>query len=307
VTHGLLDGAGLVACACTLSGAAPLSPSRWSLAERARAASGAGYAGLGVAWQEYAAWKAAGATDRDMVAALSDHGARVIELEFLHGWASDNEEARRGARDREDVVWAMADVFGARHVNAGDFGAAPPPASHDDLIERLGALCDRADRHGLLVGYECIPGTLVGDLPSAAALVTATGRRNAGVVVDAVHLYRGAPDGWGHALRSVPAARVVAVQLADGDAAQIGALAARAATAGLPPTPLARLLPGEGAFDLTAFLCTLDEMGVGAPVGVELINPEWRERPVDAVARASYGAAMAVVQRARGCRGAARP
>ncbi len=298
----MLAGDGLIACACTLSGAAPLSPSRWSLAQRARAASEAGYVAIGVAWQEYAAWKESGATDHQLAASVAAEGVRVAELEFLHGWASDDAAARRDAAAREDVAWAMADAFGARHVNVGDIGAAPPPESFGALVERFAALCDRAARHGLLVAYEAIPGTLIPDLPAAVALVTAAAHPSGGLAVDAVHLFRGSHGGADEVLRAVPAAVVTAVQLADGDASQLGVFA-EAPPGGAPPPPLPRLLPGEGAFDLTALLSALDASGADAPVGVELINPDWRARPVGEVARASYAAAASVVRAARERRG----
>jgi sugar phosphate isomerase/epimerase len=256
-----------------------------------------GYTGIGVAWQEYAAWTAGGLTDHQLAAAVADEGVQVAELEFLHGWASDDLGSRREAAAREEVVWAMAATFGARHVNVGEIGASPPPRSFDQFVERFAALCERAARHGLLVAYECIPGTVVPDLPAAVRLVLAADRDNGGVAVDAVHLFRGSRRPQ-EVVRSVPEDRVVSVQIADGDAAQLGALAG-VPPGGAPPPGMARFLPGQGVFDLTTFLLALDSMGVDAPIGVELINPAWQDRPVDEVARLSYEAAAAVVGRAR--------
>jgi len=174
------------------------------------------------------------------------------------------------------------------------------------LVERFAALCDRAARHGLLVAYEAIPGTLIADLPAAVALVTAAGHPSGGLAVDAVHLFRGSHRGADEVLRAVPAALVTAVQIADGDASQLGVFAEAApGVPGMPggAPPLARLLPGEGAFDLTMFLEVLDASGADAPIGVELINPDWRAKPVDEVARSSYDAAASVVRAARERRG----
>lgn len=300
----LLAGKDLLVSASTVSGAPPLSPSRYSLEERLVAAGSAGFTGTGIAWQEYSTWRAAGISASAMAAMTAEHGVRVAELEFLHGWASDDPDVRRTATRAEDVVWDMADVFGARHVNVGDIGGLPRPDSFEGVVDRFSGLCERASRHGLLVGYEWFAGTMLPDLHAAVRLVEAANQVNAGLLVDVVHLFRAYANGVQEAVRSLPPDRVVAVQIADGDLSQIGMYAAHPhspePSATFPrPTLLSRQLPGEGSFQLVSVLGALADTGVNAPIGVEIISPEMRAlAPVEA-AGAAYRAAMSVLERAR--------
>jgi sugar phosphate isomerase/epimerase len=60
-----------------------------------------------------------------------------------------------------------------------------------------------------------------------------------------------------------------------------------------------RRLPGHGSFDLIGFIRMLDEMGVNAPVSVEILSDEQRSRPLDEAARLAYDTTRAVFDRAR--------
>ncbi len=95
------------------------------------------------------------------------------------GVAVDEIEALRldGSRRNEDVMWRMADMFGASHVHvlgpyAGDMSAA---------ADELGRICDEAASHGLRVAIEFFPPTNVPDVRTAMEIVRACGPRR-GVV-----------------------------------------------------------------------------------------------------------------------------
>jgi sugar phosphate isomerase/epimerase len=303
--NSLLGRDDLLVSAATLSGAPPLSPSRWSLEQRVIGAASAGFSGIGVAWQEYRAWRQAGLPDRSMAALASEHGVRVAELEFLHGWASDDPVIRQTSSEAEDLLWMMADLFRARHVNVGDIGVGLGPASFGSLVERFSSLCDRAARHGLLVGYEWFPRTILPDLAAALRLVERADRKNAGLVVDVVHLVRAYGDAAEEVIRTLPPGRVVAVQLADGDASQVGLYAGRpeveeSKAVSSFPSPLSRRLPGHGSFDLVSLLRALAEIGVDAPIEVEIISPEMCALAPTAAAAAAYSAAVSVLELASG-------
>jgi sugar phosphate isomerase/epimerase len=79
-----------------------------------------------------------------------------------------------------------------------------------------------------------------------------------------------------------------------------------AAPGGIPTTSpsdadgrTAVALPGEGTFDLVGLVRLLDDMGVEAPLSVEIISAEHAARPVTEAARRAHDAARAVVSRAR--------
>jgi sugar phosphate isomerase/epimerase len=91
-------------------------------------------------------------------------------------------------------------------------------------------------------------------------------------------------------LRAIPAERIVCVAISDADPEVVGDL--------IEDTTRRRRLPGEGSFDLVGFLRLLDEMGVAAPVTVEILSDEQNARPTDEAARVAIAATLAVMQEA---------
>jgi sugar phosphate isomerase/epimerase len=143
----------LIASAYTLSGAPVFAPPRFSFAERVAAAAKAGFAGIGLAVEDYAACRERGMSDREMRRILDDHGVRAAELEFLQNWWADDDHGRR-ARLNEDLFYAAADALGSRHMNVGCADPRGTLPNFDTVVEHFAALCDRAARHGLLVAFE---------------------------------------------------------------------------------------------------------------------------------------------------------
>jgi sugar phosphate isomerase/epimerase len=281
----------LIASYSTLSGAPVGQPPRFSFAERVAAAADAGFVGVGMLVDDYASMRAAGVPDAELRSVLDDHGIRALEIEFHFDWALDGERGRQAAA-RESTLHEMADAFGPDHVNVGDLnppGEGPPTAR---VVERFGALCDRAGDHGLRVALEFLPWTTIPDLATAWDVVRGAARPNGGVLVDAWHYFRGNPDA--KVLASLPAEHVVAVQLDDADPEPVGPL--------LEDAMLRRRLPGEGAFDLTGLIQTLDRGGVAGPYSVEIMSGEEQARSVREAATRAYRAARSVLRRARATR-----
>src|SRR5262249_43031356 len=111
---------------------------------------------------------------------------------------------------------------------------------------------------------------------------------NGGVLVDAWHYFRGAADPA--QLRAVPAERIIAVQLDDAAAEPVGESYL---------DTLHRRLPGKGVFDLVGLVRLLDDIGVQAPLSVEIISPEHHARPLLEAARQAHDTTRAVLTRAR--------
>jgi len=61
----------------------------------------------------------------------------------------------------------------------------------------------------------------------------------------------------------------------------------------------ARLLPGEGEFDLVGLIRALDAMGSAAPIGVEVFNTRQQREPLAKIAREWAHAVRAVLAGAR--------
>lgn len=125
-------------------------------------------------------------------------------------------------------------------------------------LERFGAFCDLAGSFGLRVGVEFYPPSQVGSLAAALDLVGAIGRPGkVGVNADLLHLMRS--GGSVAELAAAPAQYVLYGQVADGPATAPEDADYEASSA--------RMLCGEGAFDVAGFVRALPE---GCPISVEI-------------------------------------
>jgi sugar phosphate isomerase/epimerase len=280
----------LVSSHFTLTGSTPMTPPRFSFAERVAAAAAAGFAGIGVLSEDYLAEREQGLTDADAVAILADHGLEVAEVEFVMDWSAGDDEPERqtNARHLEDRVWSVADVFAPRVVSVGELLPAEMLPSFDQLADRFGALCDRAAEHDLLVALEFMPFCGIPDVATGRALVEAVGRANAGLNVDSYHYFRGNPDP--DVLRAI-GDRAFMIQLDDADAEVVGEL--------FEDTMLRRRYPGEGSFDLVEFLGILNDAGAPGPKSVEILSSENQALPVREAAQRAHDATRAVIDAAR--------
>ena len=232
--------------------------------------------------------KQRGATDSEMRRILDDHGVVAAELEFLTNWWCDDERGQ-ASRALEHQFYAAAEAFGARHMNVGSIamrGAMPPLKV---VAERFAGLCDRAAQHEMLVAFEFLPWSDVPDAATAWALIKTADRPNGGILIDTWHYFRGAADPA--QIKAIPADRFFLIQFDDADARMLGGW--------MEDTTERRRLPGEGAFDLNGFIRVLDEMGVDAPISVEILSAEQRARPLTDAARLAHDSSRTVIDRAR--------
>ena len=186
-------------------------------------------------------------------------------------------------------MYAMAEVFGTRHINVGELRAPGEMEPLEAAAERFAAMCDRAAAYGLLVAIEFLPWTGIPDPRTAWEICRIAGRRNGGLLVDSWHYFHSGADAA--TLRTVPADQIVAIQF--DDAARI------APAADMLHDTLHRSMPGEGVFDLVGFIRLLDEIGVQAPISVEIIAPGQQQRPLEEAARVAHDTSAAVIARAR--------
>jgi sugar phosphate isomerase/epimerase len=130
--------------------------------------------------------------------------------------------------------------LGARHILV----AAYDP-DLDRFRDRYAAFCDAAAPYGLTADLEFMPWTYVPDLVTARSVVAQSGRRNAGVLVDALHFDRSRSSI--DDLTRLPRTWLHYWQLCDGPAE-------RPATSEemIHAARHERMFPGEGGIDLVA-------------------------------------------------------
>jgi sugar phosphate isomerase/epimerase len=254
---------------------------RSTLEETVFAASGAGFAGVSLYYDEYVEARVRGWTDADLRALLQDQGIGVAELDGRMSWLPGD----RGGAGAEEFIAAAAAV-GARSITVLEtegrrVGHAIP---WDVAATAFAAVCDRAGREGLLAHIEFYPFSGIPDMGTAWEVAKRAERENGGVMVDTWHLWRG-PDG-GRLDPQVPGSAVLAVQVGD--------VAGVPAPDGVFEMMHQRLLPGRGVGDLGSLLSELRGRGCTAPVEVEVYSDELAALPAEHVAELAYDSARAV-------------
>lgn len=179
------------------------------------------------------------------------------------------------AQQDRDLAFSKAagEALGAQflQVNVG----APDKPSQLAALERA---CDTLTRTGLKLALEYMPISPLATLADTVELVDAVGHDKAGALVDIWH-HNHDPQGW-ETLSTVPLSAIAYAEFDDA----------------LPPLGSdlieemlhRRTMPGEGVLDCARFAHILRDRGYDGLVSVEIINREWRERPITDFTRACH-------------------
>jgi sugar phosphate isomerase/epimerase len=179
---------------------------------------------------------------------LADTGVRMLDVEVFR--------LTPETRIPEfESVMAAAQRLGATELLV--HGADPDEAR---LIETFGRLCDLAARHGLSANLEPMPWVDVSNVAKAMRILDGAARANGGLLVDAIHFYRGGDTP--QVLAKVGRQRLRYMQLCDArperpsDMQEI-----------IRQARGDRLFPGEGGLDLKGLLRALP---AGIPLSLEI-------------------------------------
>jgi len=272
----------LVALYWTVSGPVEVHVGReWSLfdwAERCAEARTAGFSGIGI-WHADLQHVLETRTLADMKRMFDDAGLRHLELEFIMDWFLDPGDERRTASDPiRQLLLRAAGELGAHHIKVGNIPGTPCELSQ--VTERFGELCaEAAGQTDAKIVYEVMPfDANVRSIDAALAVVEGAGARNGGIAIDTWHMAKLAirPD----ELRRVPPQLLSWVELSDGQLENMDDL--------IDETVNHRRLPGEGEFDLRAYIAACEDQGYAGPWGVEVLSEELRNAPIEEIFRRAY-------------------
>lgn len=207
---------------------------------------------------------------------LDARGLCIAEIDALRPWGHPSSAAPTDPDD-EATAFRIARQFECRSVHV----LGPYTGTFTDAVSTFGALCDRAADVGLLVGLEFMPTTNIATATDALRIVEAAGRSNGGICIDVWHHQRGANEL--ELIRALPGAVVVDVQLSDGPARPRGSDYD-------DETRRHRLAPGDGDWDLTAFVEAVRATGARVPWSIEVCNEDaWDTDGAEFVARCAAG------------------
>ena len=262
------------------------------LLERLAPLQASGFAGISVGVADYRSLVEWGMAPAEIRARIADAGLEVADIECVGLWLPGHEQvegpwAKALAGLTPEAGVEIAAELGARGLLVTEMlglNAAP-----EIMAEAFARICDLAAPHEIVVHLEGISIGAVPDFPAALAVVELAGRANGAVTIDPWHLFRS--GGTLAQLIAVPARRIGCVQLCDAPMAPDGDV--------LRETTTARLLPGEGEFDLVGLVATLDSIGSTAPITVEVFHRDNRQRSMAEIATSWSASTRRVLDAAR--------
>jgi len=226
---------------------------------------------------------------REMKRILDGNGIAEIEVEWLLDWFCT--DRRRAASDEtRNLLLDAAEELGARHIKIGDLGN--DCADGGRMTEEFALLCRQAAERGTNVLFEMLPAAFsrAPSLDAVLAICSGSGAKNGGIMLDILHLQRTATP-LQDIVRKIPRALPLGVEINDG-------------TLALPVNFVdsvinKRLLPGDGEFDIAAFLHAVWTQGYDGPIGVEVLNEYIRKWPLETAATEAFAKTQKVVTAAR--------
>jgi sugar phosphate isomerase/epimerase len=239
--------------------------------ERCAQAARVGFRGLGL-WHADVAHQLETTTLAEMKQVFDDAGLRYLEVEFLADFFAEPGTPERTASDAlRQQLFETAATFEAHHIKVGNIPGTPCELGR--LTEEFAALCDDAAEHTTAkVAYEFMPFDVnVNTLDAALTLVTEAGRSNGGLAIDTWHMSKLgiAPD----ELKRIPSEYLTWVELSDGRFENMEDT--------LDEVINHRHLPGEGEFEIPAYIEALRAAGYAQPWGVEVLSTDLRSLPIE--------------------------
>jgi sugar phosphate isomerase/epimerase len=226
---------------------------------------------------------------RDMKHILDANGIVNVEVEWLLDWFCS--DARRSASDEiRALLLDAAEVLRARHIKVADLGN--DSADVPQMTEAFAPLCRQAAERGTNVLFEMLPAQFsrAPSLDQVLSITRGSGAANGGTMLDNLHLQR-IGIGSAEIVRKLTPRDLIGVEINDG-------------TLVVPrkfqdSVVNKRLLPGDGEFDIAAFLQAVWSVGYDGPIGVEVLNEYIRKWDLKTAATEAFAKTQRVVAAAR--------
>jgi 4-hydroxyphenylpyruvate dioxygenase len=206
---------------------------------------------------------------RQVQALAADLGLKIALYQPFRDLEGVSDEQFRRNLDRAERKFDAMEEMGAPLMLV--CSNATPQAIDDDgrAAAQLFALADRAAARGLRIGYEALAwGTRVNTYGRAWSLVSRAGHPHLGLILDSFHTLAIGDSVAG--IADIPGDRIFFVQLADAPRLKMDVLM---------HSRHFRCFPGQGEFDVAAFLAAAVRAGYAGPISLEVFNDEFRATP----------------------------
>ena len=175
--------------------------------------------------------------------------------------------ARQANLRRAEMKFAVMEQLGTDLILVCSSVAPDAPDDDDMIAEQLRTLAERAAQRGLRVSYEALAwGTNVNTYDRSWEIVRRADHPALGLCLDSFHILSRGSDPAG--IRDIPGDKLFFLQLADAPHLDMDVL---------QWSRHHRLFPGQGAFDLRAFLGHVLAAGYSGPLSLEVFNDVFRQ------------------------------
>jgi 3-dehydroshikimate dehydratase len=191
-------------------------------------------------------------------------------------------------RRRAECKFKVMEQLGA-HLLLVCSNVSAAAIDDDDLAaEHLYGLADEAAARGIRIAYEALAwGTHVNDYEHAWRIVEAADHPHLGVCLDSFHILSRTDDASG--VRAIPGEKIYFLQLADAPQLVMDVL---------QWSRHYRCFPGQGAFDLPAFVKHILAAGYQGPLSLEVFNDVFRQANAGRVATDAMRSLLALEETA---------
>jgi sugar phosphate isomerase/epimerase len=269
--------------------AAPLMGDETSpvpLARRIEIAGRTGWSGMGLVLADLN--KAV--QDAGSHGALAQHfqanGIKHLELEFLEKWWEG--EANESAWAERMAFFRAANALGVKIIKVSS-NLSGTDVPFDTYVAELRRMSDQAAEIGCRLAMEFMPFAFFSDARKAAKLIEAADHEAVGLCVDIWHVFRSGM-GYDELIECVPHDKMFVVELDDAVRQIQGTL--------FEDSSNERRYPGDGDFDVAAFVRAITSTGYHGHWGVEIISQEHRSVPIEVGLRRAYDKTVAAVRAA---------
>lgn len=267
----------------------PITISSWTLGDkckfedRCKAASEAGYDGIGLRAETYTDALNEGLTDEDLIAILDKYQIRCTEVEYIVQWCEEPRSYEQ--KYKEQTCFHMCDLFGVKHINTGLMESY----SVDYTAKKLQELCERAGN--LIIALEPMPYSGLPNLDKTWKILQAADCDNAMMLLDMWHWVR-ANQSY-NLLTAEQAKKVISIQIDDAYRRPYADSILR------DESMHDRLAPGTGDLDTAGFVKMIKDAGVDPKViGVEVISDSYLSKGIAYTAKYTYDNTVKVLKEA---------
>lgn len=242
-----------------------------NLLEKLEAIASAGFKAVEIFENDLIACPASPAEVRSICGEL---GLTIVTSQPFREFESFPPDKRARALDRAEHKFDLLQELGCDLLFVCSSANSEATVGIDRLAEDFAILGERAAKRHMRVGYEALAwGKQIFDYRDAWEVVRRCGRENVGVVLDSFHILSRGIDL--KPIRTIPKERIFLVQIADAPKLEMDYLSWGRHW---------RCLPGQGDFDLAAFVDALVASGYDGYLSLEIFNDRFRAGSARSVA-----------------------